>query len=80
MLQGDRGTVVVGGGVELGDIASHNGMDEGDVLDEELAFEENERKHARSQGMLLWHQSAHKPTGIAQPLTLAWRCSCRWAA
>lgn len=50
ITQGDRGTVVVGGGVELGDIASHNSMDEGDVLDEELEYEESERKHARSRG------------------------------
>jgi len=49
MNQGDRGSVVVGGGVEVGDIASHNTMDEGDVLDEELAFEENERAHAHSR-------------------------------
>mmetsp|Transcript_9037 Transcript_9037/g.25956 ORF Transcript_9037/g.25956 Transcript_9037/m.25956 type:complete len:704 (-) Transcript_9037:142-2253(-) len=53
MAQGDRGVVVVGGGLELGDLMSHRGVGGGledeDVFDEEMEFEDNERRHSRSQ-------------------------------
>lgn len=64
--QGDRGVVVVGGGLELGDLASHRGIEDEDVVAEELEFEEMERKHARSRGYFTMHRKhCNRPASVS---------------
>mmetsp|Transcript_21460 Transcript_21460/g.51195 ORF Transcript_21460/g.51195 Transcript_21460/m.51195 type:complete len:700 (-) Transcript_21460:224-2323(-) len=49
MVKGDRGVVVVGSGAEYGDLSAGDRPDDEDVLEEELEFEESERRHSRSK-------------------------------